>query len=268
MYKGFEIIGLSKDSWGGEKYFNKSIEYGKNSLLDYTNLINEELPKLIINDTILDGNRLASDWFKDIKADVFISHSHSDLPLALALAGWLYKYWKIQSFIDSQVWGSADQLLKKIDVKYSRNKLSENNFSYEKRNFTTSHVHNILLMSIARVINQTECFIFLNTNRAIPIKQGIEESTLSPWLYSEIEISSMLKEQPLTRTTYFSKREKTKPLFESATELFNTAYKLNKDHLLPIDKNQLYYLQNNYSSVNKYQLLDLLYELHENKIIL
>ncbi len=262
MYKGFEIINLTKDFFGNREEFEEWVSFGKCTLNDYATLLDVELPKLIINETIVDGNKLASEWFKEIEADIFISHSHNDLSLALALAGWLYDRWKIRSFVDSQVWGSADKLLRKIDNKYCENGPSERTYNYKKRNFTTSHVHNILLMSIARVMNKTECFIFLNTEESIPLKRGIDESTLSPWLYSEIEISSMLKPQSLKRTKCFEEGGLITPLFESAGESFEAAYSLNKSHLLTIDQNHLYFLEKEAQKLEKYELLDLLYYLH------
>lgn len=43
-------------------------------------------------------------WFPQIKADVFISHSHSDEKLAIIFAGWLYNAFGLTAFIDSCVW--------------------------------------------------------------------------------------------------------------------------------------------------------------------
>ena len=61
---------------------------------------------------------MQANWFPQIKADIFISHSHKDEDLALALAGWLKVSFGLTAFIDSCVWGYANDLLKMIDYKY------------------------------------------------------------------------------------------------------------------------------------------------------
>ena len=50
--------------------------------------------------------------------DIFISHSHNNQKEAEILSAWLTKYKGFTCFVDSFIWGSADELLKEIDNKY------------------------------------------------------------------------------------------------------------------------------------------------------
>jgi hypothetical protein len=63
---------------------------------------------------LIDGSKLINDWFPSYKADVFISHSHNDSRTAKRLAIWLKKEFGLTTFLDSIVWGSANDLLKKL----------------------------------------------------------------------------------------------------------------------------------------------------------
>lgn len=56
-----------------------------------------------------------------MKTDFFISHSHSDEKLANMIAGWLNDKFKLNYFIDSNVWGYSDNLIKELNARY-RNK--------------------------------------------------------------------------------------------------------------------------------------------------
>lgn len=47
--------------------------------------------------------------------DIFISYSHNDEDLILAIAGMLGKEFNLNVFVDAFYWGSTDRLLKEID---------------------------------------------------------------------------------------------------------------------------------------------------------
>jgi hypothetical protein len=145
------------------------------------------------SDGDLIASKLTADWFPDIAARVFISHAHEDSLLATRLAGFLHCHFELTSFIDSTVWGSSDQLLKMIDKEYCWQPESKT-YSYEKRNRSTSHVHMMLSMALAKMINTCECVIFLNTPASISSADYInEQATTSPWIYSEIAMTSLIQ---------------------------------------------------------------------------
>lgn len=142
----------------------------------------------------LEANQIINNWFPKIKSDVFISHSHEDEELVLGLAGWLKSRFNLKSFIDSAVWGYSDDLIRTLDDKYCKNGES---YDYGARNRSTSHVHMMLSTALMDMIDQCECIIFVNTPSSFkPIdylkNQG---KTQSPWIYSEIAMTRMLREK-------------------------------------------------------------------------
>lgn len=142
------------------------------------------------NDGVLDGSRLQEYWFPQVKADVFISHSHQDKDVATALAGWLADTFQLKPFIDSCVWGYTDDLLKQINDKYCKN--SSGSYDYEKIKSSASHVHMMLVTALGMMIDNTECLVFVNTPNSIT-SQDIVSKTQSPWLYMEIAMSGIVR---------------------------------------------------------------------------
>src|SRR5690606_35011062 len=135
-------------------------------------------------------------WFPQIDADIFISHSHSDEKMAILLAGWLKETLGVYVFIDSCIWGYSNDLLRQIDNKHCLNPSGET-YSYEKRNNSTSHVHMMLSTALNMMIDKTECLFFLNTPNSISTKEVISQ-TESPWIYSEISMSELVRRKKLS----------------------------------------------------------------------
>ena len=63
--------------------------------------IERTLNSFLCPDGSLNGSKMKANWFPQINADIFISHSHEDEQLAIALAGWLHEKFGLVSFIDS-----------------------------------------------------------------------------------------------------------------------------------------------------------------------
>lgn len=260
MYRGFKLDielsdfeSLSKNSSSLRNYIYSNTNYdryhriGKLMLDDFKQEVGTELVQYIIGDSgVIDGTKLQEDWFPTVNCDIFISHSHKDEDLAIALAGWLYETFGLESFIDSCIWGYADDLLEIIDDEHCRN--STKSYSYKRRNFSTSHVHMMLNMALMQMIDKTECLFFLNTPNSIDLSD-IETRTLSPWIYSEIGISQMI-EKKMTRTKYFS---------DSLNESLRISYKLDLSHLANIYHTDL--LRWKQKNVREERALDKLYEI-------
>ena len=87
--------------------FQSYIKCGESHLSEQKAKISDCLQNYIING-IADGTRLGKEWFPEIEADIFISHSHADEKLAKGLAGWLHSTFGLNCFIDSCVWGYSD----------------------------------------------------------------------------------------------------------------------------------------------------------------
>lgn len=201
MYRGFNL----EIDWDGKTYY----DLGFHLVGIFRNRVESKLEDFLNDDESLNGSKIQEDWFPQINAHVFISHSHKDKRLAIELAGWLFKQFGILTFIDSCVWGFANDLQKTIDNKYCRR--DNGSYSYELRNKSTSHVHMMLSTALSRLIDKTECLFFLNTPQSISTSEVIKR-TASPWLYSEISISQILRRQiperrRIQESKYFSKAE-------------------------------------------------------------
>jgi len=256
MYRGFNI-NLGHDS-------APDYQVGLKKNLEQKEIINKQLSEFLSPDGVIDGGKLESTWFPQIKADIFISHSHIDEKLAMTLAGWLYMQFGLESFIDSTIWGYADSLLKKIDNEYCLNE-GGTTYSYEKRNYSTSHVHMMLSAALAKMMDNTECLFFLNTpNSVTPSNIVNKNETNSPWLYYEIGISSLIR-KPLHKHTNrkILLRGKTfSELNESARNL-DIKYPLETEHLKKITGHDLNKWRDEYDNeISSLDFpLDKLYEL-------
>lgn len=185
MYRGFKISDLG---------FNNEEEYHRigKTIFDGFNIeAHNSLKKYVSISGVLDGAKMQEDWFPSIHAHVFISHSHNDRDLAITFAGFLKKEFQIISFIDSCIWGYANDLLRLLDNKYCKID-GKNSYQYDLRNYSTSHVHMMLSTALTKMIDKTECLFFINTPNSI-LASEIEEKTLSPWIYAEIETSKMIR---------------------------------------------------------------------------
>ncbi|MDD6904546.1 MAG: hypothetical protein PUI83_04655 [Dialister sp.] len=142
----------------------------------------------------LDGDLIQKEWFPDKDYDVFLSHSHNDLDKALKIKV-LLKHFGLKVFVDSTVWGFADNLLRKIDDAYAQR--SEGYYSYNKRNRSTAAVHLMLSTALTQVMDNAEAVFFLNTpNSTLQHFAGTEyDKTLiaSPWIYHEIMMTKFLR---------------------------------------------------------------------------
>lgn len=184
MYRGFNIKGIKFDD-GISLY-----DLGKAQSLEHNAAIAQELNSFILGNGKIDGTKMQSNWFPTIEADIFLSHSHKDLDLAITLAGWLKKEFGLNTFIDSSVWGYSNDLLKQIDNDYC--KTGDNLYSYDSRNFSTSHVHMMLASALTMMIDKTEVLFFLNTPLSLSAND-IKHKTMSPWIYYELTTSRFIR---------------------------------------------------------------------------
>ncbi|MEG1312906.1 MAG: hypothetical protein RSD40_01190 [Bacilli bacterium] len=195
MYKRFNLK-LDQKSTQNDLYVNSNsiTQFKENFKRDKSDLCSKVSEKFSA-DTALDGSEITKEWFPQENWDVFISHSHNDKDLAIHLAAWLQRTFDLKVFVDSFIWGSADELLIAIDNEYCVLREEKNNvtYNYDKRNFSTSHVHMMLSGALSDVIYNTECIIFLNTPNSININGLEDKETNSPWIYNEIKITSIVE---------------------------------------------------------------------------
>lgn len=159
----------------GEAVYNESIKFVK------------ELDDYITPDGFIDAEELKNDWFEDVKADIFLSHSHKDKDLVIALAGWLKHELGLTAFVDSCLWGYANNLITSINQRYNvigRN-VGSTIYTYNGVVYAASNVHMMLATAITKMISQCESLFFINTsNAAIQLTNG-DTQTSSPWIYFE-----------------------------------------------------------------------------------
>lgn len=228
MYRAFNLVG---HPWG-----KISRELG-DVILNKNKLIARESLASFLDGQIIDGTRLTSHWFPTIAADVFISHSHNDEEDAVKCAGWLKEQFHLDSFIDSSVWGHADDLLKMIDDKYCRN-TDRDTYSYEKRNGSTSHVHMMLSGALSAMLDSTECVIFLNTRNSITAIESIAK-TPSPWLSYELGTMRVIRRTKPPRKQKMIRNFTNQALEVIKAAEFKAQYEVPLSELTPLSVDQL-----------------------------
>jgi hypothetical protein len=154
---------------------------------------------LLDENSILDADMIQSDIFPMISADVFVSHSHSDQEGAIEIALALERI-GLTAFVDSCVWGFADDLLRKIDDKFCIPK-GWSSYSYDLRNRTTTNVHLILSSALQGMIDQSELFIFLESGKSVKVGEYVNkpEYLSSPWIHSELMFASRVRRKERKR---------------------------------------------------------------------
>lgn len=259
MYKAFRL-----NLQDIQQVVNTYHLYGQKQSLEIKEKMEPELQKYMTVGGIMDGQKIMDDWFSQVNVDVFISHSHRDIKGVHALSGWLYKTFGLTSFIDSDIWGYCDNLIKEVDKIYSTN--AKGDLDYGKIRETTAHVHVMLMSALAKMINKTECLFFLDSDQSISVRDTTLK-TRSPWIYNELLISSMIRPQEITRKQF--RIQDNLILFEqrefSATEMM-IDYPVVHKHMKTIPWPELYdwkglferYKNQNTTSYHKFPL-DVLY---------
>ena len=232
MYRGFNL--LLENNFFREGDFEAFKKVVSKSLLRQKTSVKEKINSFVRNDGSLDGSMMQANWFPQIEADIFISHSHKDEDLALALAGWLKVSFGLTAFIDSCVWGYANKLLKMIDNEYCYQKKT-NTYNYQKRNYSTSHVHMMLSVALTQMIDNTECLFFLNTPNSITPDPNSNQ-TESPWIYSEIAATRLIRKR--SRKKYRLKRM-VESFSEDGSPTLRIRHDIPVDHLTDIDNSVL-----------------------------
>lgn len=266
MFSGFNLK-LSKDFFKSNNEYYRYIRITENTLKGNINAYKKSLKDYVIIDNIdgecLNGTTIQNNWFPLIEADVFISHSHDDEKLANAFAGWLYDEFKLKSFIDSNIWGYVDELLRLINDNYSDKEITQYGCLYDHKscNKASQHTNIMLLMALQNMIDKVESVFLLNTDQSINVFEDRKmNSTYSPWIYSEIVCTQLIRKKPL-----ISYRGKQNIFAESFAkrELPNNLqiqYDVSLEHLKSLDEYKLNLWNKNYKNGNYNKALDALYE--------
>lgn len=205
------------------------------------------LHRVTDKDGVINGSELQYNIFPIESGehfDVFISYSHNDEDEAYGL----YQYLTdrgLHVFLDSTIWYSADKLQYEIDNQYSRLHPYTSLFDYEKTQLSSSHVHAMLSMAILEVIDRSELCIFLKSDQSLTLKDGIDNLTLSPWIYEELSFFTRVEVTTPPRfknyqTKYFSSTDNRLGLIVEQKEL-KVQYKVDMKGLTPLDLKDLSY---------------------------
>ncbi|GEK60114.1 hypothetical protein CHL76_15665 [Marinococcus halophilus] len=231
MFLGFKI----EDNINFEDYYDEGKQMYDSNLEE----MNKHLDDYLFDGTdVINADEVESDWFPTLlDIDVFLSHSHRDKDKAMGFAGWLNHHFGLKVFIDSCVWNHADDLLMQIDKNYCKFPGTDT-YDYQKRNYSTSHVHMMLSIALTKMIDQSEITIFMDTeNSTQEISETIDKTVKSPWIYSELVMTDLVRKKIPQRE--WVKKAQEKPLLEQRDFKIARDVSLYLDKLIPLSKSQL-----------------------------
>lgn len=219
MYRSLQIKDFSNFN-----SFNVTSEEIKNFKKRKENTLVELKKYLLDEKNLLSAELIQKHLFPQVEADIFLSHAHADENKVIALALCLEKI-GFKVFVDSCIWGNANDLLKTIDDSYSGHSNPNSNdksYSYEARNFSTSNVYMILNTALHRMIEKSELFIFLGTENSISLSKSIlqQESLESPWIFSELTFVNQVRR--------YDKRDQLREKLKIKTESSNESLVVKK----------------------------------------
>ncbi len=125
-------------------------------------------------------------------------------------------------------------------------------YSHEKCNKAACHVNMMLNVALQKMIDSTEAVFLINTPNSIDkYSEVYDSSTFSPWIYSEITCTQIVRTKEL-----INYREKYKDyifLNEDYSKVYNelkTEYKVSLEHLSKLESSNLLRWEEKWSKVN------------------
>ena len=240
MFSGFNVD--LNESFFAPESLSDLRKIGSNHLLGVKKVYDETLKKYK-KGTGLSAALIENDWFPEIKADVFISHLHTDKNLVEAFVGWLHRHFQLRCFIDSHVWNHANELIACLDQKYSDPATEDNvtYYSYDKSNKVCEHANMMLAVALQKMIDRTESLFFVNAGNAPHLIDGDEiNETYSPWIYTEIACANMVRKKPLIAyRSYKQPLRKRQSDVDAMLECLQISYPLNLKGLESLDEEKL-----------------------------
>lgn len=192
------------------------------------------LKSMLDPDGMVNADRMRQNWFPELKCHVFLSHSHADKELADDFVQLMARRFGITCFVDADVWGYIGDLQKAIDDRWGKSKGS---YSYPKLQATSAHVHMLLLSALARMMDNCECLMFLNTPASVPTSGTADASkTYSSWIYGEVALSSIIRRRTLKDHRHSTVIAKMEALEEDFPPF---KYDLSLEHMHDLGKDKL-----------------------------
>lgn len=211
-------------------HLDKYTKIGKTLYNDYQ----KDMKDIILNSTLSSGNIDAAIieemMFPKVETDIFLSHSHDDLDLAYAIAGFMKQEYNQTVFIDSAYWGSVYNLSQALSNKYS--KTNSRDIDYKKHEYISTRTSMLLIASLSSMIRRANEFWLLDTSHSI----NNEISTYSPWIYYEIyEAYNICVDKGLINDIIKESSEGNMPLFVYDVEKYLNFFKeININQLVQI----------------------------------
>ena len=164
-----------------------------------------------------------------------------------AIAGWLNDNFNLKCFVDSNIWCYAGNISEMLNSNYS-NKRSDGNGGYlynHKRCLKVSeHVDTMLNIALQKMIDKCESVFLINTEKSIHINSDSKsvDITYSPWIYSELVCSEIVRKKPLyfyryNSELYHSINESRR--FEDVSNNLTISYNAPTQHLIKINQDVL-----------------------------
>lgn len=253
MYSKFDV---KIDDYFYNSELNKHLGRGMSIYQEHERQAKNSLKEFLYDNGHIDGTAMKSNWFQIEKVDIFISHSHQDITKVKAFAGWLYDEFNLTAFIDSCAWGYCDELLKQIDDEYCK-KQDGKTYDYDRRNYTTSHVHMMLSTALTEMIDNTECIMFYNTPNSVSLADDVEtiknakkKVTLSPWIYHELSMTSLVRKRETERTIPLLEKVISHKAFSESNNI-NIEHDVDKylEEMIPLTPDKLKLWKRNYATL-------------------
>ncbi|MBQ3602151.1 MAG: toll/interleukin-1 receptor domain-containing protein [Lachnospiraceae bacterium] len=269
MYTGFNLrLDETASIFGELKNYMRLQKIGETHLSNQKANYEKDLKKYVRQKEI-DGTKIQNEWFPQINADIFISHSHKDKELACAFAGWINEKFGLKCFIDSIVWGYSNELLDEMNSRLSNKRKDDNGgylYEHQSCNQVSQHVNTMLSIALQKMIDKVEAVIFINTDNTVKVCSDTRmEKTYSPWIYSEIICTQFVRKKPLLAYRDYKSENKTyMGVFESMQFAMHTdiSYIVSLKHLKTMGEEDLIQWEKEYSlnGANYEYALDALYK--------
>lgn len=199
MFSKFIIESLSESIFRPED-FKTYWDLGQEVLYRFKSSVIDSLEKYIKANGHIDANHLRGEWFPDVPADVFISHSHADVDFAHVLAGFLKQEFRLNAFVDSAIWSNIADMQRLVDEPLI---LPDGQYNYNKRNQSTAYVHLLLSTALTKMMDNAEAIFFLSTSNSLSSRE--DNITESVWIYHELFTSNFLRQKQPNRGNYLQK---------------------------------------------------------------
>ncbi|WP_051251807.1 hypothetical protein [Psychrilyobacter atlanticus] len=235
MYRGFKITKETIEKILEDKeYYRRGY---KRDAEEIKKKIKNKLEKYLTSNSKIDVEKLREEWFPTGEYDIFLSHSHGDIEDIEALAGYLVNEKGLKVFVDSFIWGYYHELLEDLNRTYNWNKNTQT-YDHSGAKWCCSNVTMILNSALQEVIDKSEVLFFYNTLNSITHDYNSKNRTESPWIFSEIETSRIIRKNMPRRVEAMCEavREEFSDDYEKKVAEFS--YWLNNNHLIKIDQDQ------------------------------